>query len=124
MIYSRSAEYAIRAFVHLAQVQEGFRAATKGTEEQRAAIMMAAVRTESLATRLGKLAEAEPMATKELPYVAARALPDIPFSLIAAGSVATILIFFVGLMVPFKKEELGAEEIEEEKRASWYRRAG
>ena len=34
MIYSRSAEYAIRAFVHLAQVQEGKYAMVKNIAEQ------------------------------------------------------------------------------------------
>src|SRR5450755_1411704 len=34
MIYSRSAEYAIRAFVHLAQVQEGKYAMVKNVAEQ------------------------------------------------------------------------------------------
>ena len=111
------------AVVRLARVQESFETA-KAAEEQRAAVMLAAIRTEALAARLGQLAEAEPGGKEPVSYAAARALPEIPFSLIAAGSAAAILIFFVGLMVPNKTQEFDVAAGDEEKDASSYRRAG
>jgi hypothetical protein len=112
------------ALVRLARVQEFFETA-KAAEEQMAAVMLAALRTEALAARMGQLAEGEPMGTNQpAPYAAARALPEIPFSLMAAGSAAAILIFFVGLMIPSRNQEFGAAGSEEEKGSSSYRRTG
>ena len=112
------------ALVRLARVNESFETA-KAAEEQRAAVMVAAIRTEALAARMGQLAEIESTGTNQpAPYAAPRALPEIPFSLMAAGSAAAILIFFVGLMVPSKNQEFGAAGSEEEKDSSSYRKTG
>jgi hypothetical protein len=113
------------AVVRLAQIQGSFETAAKAVEQQTGALTVAALRTEALAARLGQLAEAESLGSMEpVPYAGARALPEIPFSLIAAGSAAAILIFFVGLMVPSKNQEVGIAAGDEEKDASSYRRAG
>jgi hypothetical protein len=110
------------ALVRLARVNESFETA-KAAEEQRAAVMLAAIRTETLAARMGQLAEVEPIAAN-VPYVAGRSLPEIPFSLMAAGSAAAILIFFVGLMIPSKNQGFSAAGSEEEKDSSSYRKTG
>jgi hypothetical protein len=112
------------AVVRLARVQGSFETAEKAAEQQTAALTVAALRTEALASQLGQPAEAESLGGNEpVPYVAARALPEIPFSLVAAGSLAAILIFFVGLTVPSRKQE-GDVGWDEEKDGSSYRRAG
>ncbi|HEY3198367.1 MAG TPA: hypothetical protein VGJ57_10155 [Nitrospirales bacterium] len=112
------------ALVRLARVNESFETA-KAAEEQRAAVMVAAIRTEALAARMGQLAEIESTGTNQpVPYAAPRALPEIPFSLMAAGSAAAILIFFVGLMVPSKNQGFGSAGSEEEKDSSSYRKTG
>jgi hypothetical protein len=110
------------ALVRLARVRESFETA-KAAEEQKAAVMVAALRTEALAARMGQLEEVEPMGTNQAaPYVAASALPEIPFSVMAAGSAAAVLIFFVGLMVPSKNQEFDVAGSEEEKDSSSYRK--
>ena len=112
------------ALVRLARVQESFES-VKAAEEQTAAVMLASLRTEALAARIAQLAAVEPAGTNQpAPYMAGRALPEIPVSLMAAGSAAAILIFFVGLMVPSKNQELGIAGSEEEKESSSYRKTG
>jgi hypothetical protein len=112
------------ALVRLTRAQESFEAA-KAAEEQKAAIVLAALRTEALAARIGQLGEIEPTGMSQpVPYASARALPEIPFSLMAAGSAAAILIFFVGLMVPSKNQEFSAAGSEEDKDSSAYRKTG
>jgi hypothetical protein len=110
------------AVVRLAQVQKSFNEATRAAEEQKAAITVAILRTQALVAGSEQLAKAEPMAANA--PVSARALPEIPFSLIAAGSAAVVLIFFVGLMVPSRHEEFDADAGERAQSSGSYRRTG
>ena len=112
------------AIVRMAQVQDTYGEALRAVEVQTAATMMAAIRTEALDGRLRELAEAEPAAgTESVPYVAARNFPEIPVSILVAGSAAAIGVFLVGLMWPSRKEELSiAENTEESSRT--YRKTG
>jgi hypothetical protein len=112
------------AVVRLAQIQGSYETAAKASEQQTGALMVAALRTEALAAGFGQFAEAEPMGSNvHVLYAEARALPEIPFSLIAAGSAAAILVFFVGLMVPSKNQEVDVAAGDEEKDAGSYRKA-
>jgi hypothetical protein len=112
------------AMVRMAQVQDTYGEAIRAAEVQTAAVIMAALRTETLDGRLRELAEAEPAAgTESVPYVAARNFPEIPVSILVAGSAAAIGVFLVGLMWPSRKEGLSiAGSAEESSRT--YRKTG
>jgi hypothetical protein len=94
-----------KAIVRIASLQEENQA--KGdAQTQLALLTLASIHTEEMADRFDNLAKAEvslqPVSTMSSEP---RAWPDIPSSLLMAGSIGLIGVFFIGLMMPSARPE-------------------
>jgi hypothetical protein len=99
------------AIVRLAAVQDRYLSARDASQQQLAAITVAALHAEQAADRFARLASADRLAQEPgatLPLSEPISLPEVPYGYLLLASLALTGLFFVGLSLPGFRPESGA----------------
>ncbi|WP_447977560.1 hypothetical protein [Candidatus Nitrospira bockiana] len=98
------------AIVRVASVQDGYLERKGEAQRQLALVTVAALHGEQVAERFEMLARAEAGPDHAI-FSEPRTWPEIPFGLMAAGSIGLIGIFFAGLLIPAMRPEIETAEV-------------